>query len=82
MNLFDILNADEVWIVPDDTKVVTGDERAVFLWSRDCGRQTSQPGVLLSCESGVSVRISLSEISNGLPPTQKKEPWNPKTISR
>jgi hypothetical protein len=72
MNLFDILNAEEVWIVPDDTKKVTGDERAVFLWSRERASQSSVPGLLKFCESGVYVKISISEISNVLSPAQKK----------
>jgi hypothetical protein len=57
MNFFDILNAEEVRVVTDNinTKVVTGDERAVILVYRNCDRQTSQPGVLVSWETGVYV---------------------------
>lgn len=74
MNFFDILNAEEVWVVTDtiNTKVVSGDERAVIFLSRNCDRQTSQPGVLVSCESGVYVQISIAEFSHVLSPSQKK----------
>jgi hypothetical protein len=73
-DLFDILNAKEVWVATDkiNKKIVTGDERAVILLYRNCDRPTSQPGVLLSCETGVYVKISISEISDVLSPSQKK----------
>jgi hypothetical protein len=74
MNFFDILNAEEVRVVTDNinTKVVTGDERAVILVYRNCDRQTRQPGVLLSCETGVYLKISIAEFSHVLSPSQKK----------
>jgi hypothetical protein len=76
MNFFDILNAEEVRVVTDNinTKVVTGDERAVILVYRNCDRQTSQSGVLVSCETGVYVKISIAEFSHVLSPSQKKSP--------